>query len=240
MWYTVGMKLLVISDIHGRTEGLEALRGISAESAALVVNGDLTHFGDAEEAERVVTALKEIHHRVLAVPGNCDNDEAAAVMEAEGISIDGRGERLPPADGNGGGKNMLFYGIGGALPGPVSTPNEYSEAELETRLKEKGQAVSGQGDEPGTGLVLVSHQPPHGTVADRVMKLKHVGSRVLRDWMERRGPLLLLTGHIHESRGYEFYGRSCVVNPGPFKDGCYAVVDIGPEEGDVRVALKSV
>ena len=75
-------------------------------------------------------------------------------------------------------------------------------------------------------LVLICHQPPHKTAADKAMKLKHVGSRVLRQWMDAHQPLLVLTGHIHESAGWDCYGQTCILNPGSFKEGKYAEAEI--------------
>ena len=224
------MKLLILSDIHGKTEGLSRLQQAAANADLLVVNGDLTHFGDADDARRVIAELKKLHGTICAVPGNCDDGEVAAVIESEGISIHRRSFVPPAGQGDQAGAGgtddgqLVFYGIGGAMPGPVSTPNEYAEEDLEGYLAEVPSTGAG---EDGT-LLLVCHQPPHKTVADRAMKMKHVGSRVLREWMDRTAPLLLLTGHIHESVGSEWYGETCVVNPGAFKDGRYAEIELTP------------
>jgi Icc-related predicted phosphoesterase len=228
------MKLLVFSDIHGRTEGFSSLADVAAEADAVVVNGDLTHFGGASDARAVIGELKRLHGKLFAVPGNCDNEEVASTISSEGIGIDGLSVRLAAAPGaKGEPEDPLLYGIGGALPGPVSTPNEYSEDELKGLLA----AVP----EPETApLLLVCHQPPHKTVADRAMRVKHVGSRVLREWMEPHAPLLILTGHIHESHGYDWYGETCVVNPGAFKEGRYAEIELDARSRRVEVELKSL
>jgi hypothetical protein len=127
-------------------------------------------------------------------------------------------------------KGLRLYGIGGGLPGPVTTPNEISEEQISAAL----QSVS------GSGLLLVSHQPPAGTVADRAMKVKHVGSKILREWIEANSPLLTVCGHIHESHGFAEYDGSHVLNPGSFKEGRYAVVEVDPDAGSVTAELKKL
>lgn len=58
---------------------------------------------------------------------------------------------------------------------------------------------------------------------------EHVGSAVLRAFIEREQPDLVLCGHIHESRGLDVIGRTQIVNPGPTAAGHYAVVDVNEE-----------
>ncbi|MFO7849127.1 MAG: metallophosphoesterase [Spirochaetia bacterium] len=226
------MRVCVISDIHGKYERLYSLKESAEKADALIVNGDLTHFGDEAEAHKVIAELKKLHPRVYAVPGNCDGESVASVMESEGISIDGGVHTLQPEKGREDSGEATLYGIGGALPGPVPTPNEYSKEELEVRLSEISRVE-------GKPLILVSHQPPQNTIADRVFKIKHVGSRVLRKWMESFEPLLVLTGHIHESRGFRARGKTWVLNPGAFKDGRWAEVEIDITGRKVSAQLRS-
>jgi uncharacterized protein len=83
--------------------------------------------------------------------------------------------------------------------------------------------------------IFCPHAPPHGTACDRLANGEHVGSTVVRAFVEREQPDLVLCGHIHESRGTDTIGRSRIVNPGPVPAGHYAVVDVG--EGGLGVAL---
>ena len=73
-------------------------------------------------------------------------------------------------------------------------------------------------------LILVSHTPPADTVVDRTGSGLHVGSRAVRQFIERVQPDLCLTGHIHEARGTDTLGRTLVVNPGELAAGGYAVI----------------
>jgi hypothetical protein len=215
------MRVLIVSDIHGNYTELKKLAPDAKEADVMIAAGDLTHFGGREDAETVLDSLDGLGLPYAAVPGNCDGEDAAAAITERGVNIEGAEREI---------EGLRLYGIGGGLPGPVTTPNEISEEDITTALSKVD----------GRGLLLVSHQPPAKTVADRAMKVKHVGSTALRDWIETNSPLLTVCGHIHESHGFAEYGGSHVLNPGPFKEGRYAVVDIDPAAGTVTAELKKV
>jgi len=44
--------------------------------------------------------------------------------------------------------------------------------------------------------------------------MEHVGSKAVREVIERYQPLLGLFGHIHESHGFDYLGRTLCLNPG--------------------------
>jgi hypothetical protein len=75
-------------------------------------------------------------------------------------------------------------------------------------------------------LILVSHQPPFGTLNDQVSPLRHVGSTSVRRFIEKHQPLICLTGHIHEGIAIDYIGKSVIVNPGPAAAGNYALVEL--------------
>jgi hypothetical protein len=213
------MKILVVSDIHGNHADIKKLAAESRGVQLMIAAGDLTHFGGREDAETVLDSLDGLGLPYVAVPGNCDNAEAAEAIRDRGVNIEGEEREI---------EGLRLFGIGGGLPGPVSTPNEISEEDISSAL----QGLDGK------GLLLVSHQPPAGTVADRAMKVKHVGSTALKEWIDANTPLLTVSGHIHESHEWAEYAGSYVLNPGAFKEGRYAVVDFDPAQGRVEAELK--
>jgi hypothetical protein len=83
-------------------------------------------------------------------------------------------------------------GLGYSNPTPFDTPGEYSEEELATRLH------AFDGVKP---MIAVCHAPPWGTALDRITNLKHVGSRSMREFIEREQPRFFFCGHIHEAAG---------------------------------------
>jgi len=61
---------------------------------------------------------------------------------------------------------------------------------------------------------------------------KHVGSVAVRKAIEQYQPLLTLHGHIHESEGFHYIGKTLSVNPGSaFEIGLLKafIVDINDE-----------
>jgi Icc-related predicted phosphoesterase len=105
--------------------------------------------------------------------------------------------------------------------------------EIESYLEETGIALdrrakviagadaraAAEGSSATGPTILLSHQPPYGTKCDRVLKLRHVGSRAIRALIEDWQPDLVLCGHIHESIGSDLIGETRVINPGPWRSG---------------------
>lgn len=212
------MLIIGITDIHGVEGGSDYF----AEADLLIIAGDITHFGGRNDARSVLDGLLPPGIPAMAVPGNCDGNEVSACLEERDISVDGVVQRY---DG------FPIYGIGGALPGPASTPRELTEEEFEKRLK----IFEEEGLEGG---IMVSHQPPFKTKLDKAMGFRHVGSRAVRQCIERTRPVLCLTGHIHESSGIDRIGDTLIVNPGPFRHGNYARCRI--EKGEVSCTIERV
>ncbi len=110
---------------------------------------------------------------------------------------------------------------------PWDTPREVEEEVLEEHLE---RAV--QGIEDFTSAIFNMHVPPYDCTLDECPKLDwstdpptpiviagvaqsaSVGSTAVRKVVEKYQPLLMLTGHIHESRGLVKLGRTTVINPG--------------------------
>jgi Icc-related predicted phosphoesterase len=219
------MKLLVLSDIHGKIASLKSIAGELASADAVLVAGDITHFGGKDEMIAILDEIKKYSSSLHAVPGNCDPPGAAAALAESGVGIDRK-----TADVNG----IAVAGIGGSLPCPGSTPNEFGEADFKQSLEREPFSSL----EPGA-FIFVSHQPPFGTKVDKAWIGGHVGSREIRNFIETKKPVLCITGHIHESRGIDAIGETRIVNPGAFKSGNYAKIEM--EGMKVReILLKSV
>jgi len=74
---------------------------------------------------------------------------------------------------------------------------------------------------PPAETLFVLHSPPYGTRCDMIGARLHVGSRAIRAFLEKHGPPLVLSGHIHESprvsaAWQDRVGGTAVVNPGQF------------------------
>lgn len=208
------MKIIVIPDIHGRVDKMKPYFD-KIESADLVIlAGDLTN-GDLETAEMLFEILHKHTDKILTIPGNMDTDAIVDHTETLGYNIH-KTHRI--IDG------VAFVGVGGALP--FAGNYVYSEEELANIM---GQAHDGLDNIP---QILICHQPPINTLNDRLYDGRQVGSKSVRDYIEKHQPLICFTGHIHEAIGIDTIGKTKVCNPGPVWKG-YATAEI--VDGEVKV-----
>jgi hypothetical protein len=207
------MRIAYVVDVHGHVGAVETALRRAGPVDLLLVGGDLTTGGTPEEAASAIEAWRRLAPRVLAVAGNMDSPAIDARLAALGVSLDGRGVVV---DGVG------LFGLSAAPLSPLGTPYELPDDELERRIEAGFAAVQGC---PRT--IFCPHAPPRDTACDRLRDGEHVGSAVVRAFIERAQPDLVLCGHIHEARGRDRLGRTVIVNPGPVSAGHYALVEIG-------------
>jgi hypothetical protein len=160
--------------------------------------------------------LRGANVQVYACPGNDDFfeiDEALAQSElvhlAEGQAFDlDLGFRL--------------LSTGWSNPTPWNTFREEPEEQLARRLDK----LAGLMDDP-TRTLCSLHAPPYGSGLDDAPELDEnlrpkyagqslvpVGSKAVREFIDRHQPALGLFGHIHEARGAQRLGRTLAINPG--------------------------
>lgn len=114
--------------------------------------------------------------------------------------------------------------LGYSTPTPWDSPREITEEEMAGKL----EGLAAQLD-PSRPTIFNVHNPPFDTGTDRAyqltadMRIKTaggeptltpVGSRAVREAIEKVQPVLALHGHIHESRAMSSLGRTKVCNPG--------------------------
>jgi len=125
---------------------------------------------------------------------------------------------------------------------PWKTHRELPEKELQKLIKSKVKSV-----ENFQFSIFNFHCPPHDTKLDIAPSIdndfhyivnpggienKHVGSTAVKQAIEQYQPLLTLHGHIHESEGFHYIGKTLCVNPGSaFEIGLLKafIVDINDE-----------
>lgn len=206
------MKLIAISDLHGRKKGLGQLPACDL----LVVCGDLTHFGGYKEAFEI---LSDLGNKVFAIHGNCDYEDVLRFLEEREISIHEKGREF---------EGYNFGGFGGSTETPFKTPSEFPESEISKGL-EKFKDLE--------NFILMTHVPPRNTRIDRVFYLKHLGSRAVREFIEKEKPILALSGHVHEARGWDRIEKTLLINPGSFQKGFYAEISL---EDEIEFRLKKI
>jgi len=173
-------------------------------------------------------------------PGNDDRFEMDSILKDSEhvINPENRVLEIP------GGYEMITLGY--ANPTPWKSPREVSEE----RLLEMIEHLASQLKKPETSIFNL-HVPPFGTELDKapainsqleyersglgMVKVVYAGSRAVRSSIEKYQPLLGLHGHIHESRGFIWLGRTLCLNPGSdYGEGTLrgALVDL--EDGKLK------
>jgi Icc-related predicted phosphoesterase len=210
-----------MGDIHDDITVLDRIPDL-AQAAGVVISGDLTIKGGVAGAKRVLEAVRGKNPVLLAQIGNMDKAEVDTYLTGEGMNLHATGRVTPQGVG--------FFGCGYSTPTPFGTPSEVGEEQIAAWLETAYQAVA-----HCPKLVLVCHTPPLDTATDLVGGGVHVGSRAVRDFLERVQPAVCLTGHIHESRAVDTIGDTVVINPGPLAGGGYVRIEL--EDGRLGARL---
>jgi Icc-related predicted phosphoesterase len=205
------MRILVFSDIHGDRAALEAL--MERDADLYIAAGDLVSWGRGLDALAPVLARRA--PKVWVLPGNHEHEtEIEAFCARHGLNaLHGRHfER----DG------WRIAGLGHSSPTPFNTPGDYTEEELAERLARFA------GLKP---LILVCHCPPLDTPLDRAAFGRHIGSRAVREFLDREQPAWFACGHVHEAAGtLTRLGATQAVNAG--KGGFLIEVSASGAEGN--------
>lgn len=166
-----------------------------------------------EIAEKIPSDIK-----VVLSPGNDDSREIDVIIKSSKNIIYPIGNVIEISN------NYQMISCEWVNTTPWKTPRECNEEELRVKLEEEFRRVDSY-----ENLICNFHAPPYGTRLDLAPKIDeklrvkvrfgtpdmvHVGSKSVRGVFEKYQPLLGLHGHIHESAGIEYIGRTLCVNPG--------------------------
>lgn len=218
------MYWIAFGDIHESTGVLGSIPGL-ALADGVIITGDLTNRGGREAGERVLDAVAAVNPKILAQPGNMDTDAVHQVLRERGADIHLQVRELAPGLG--------LMGVGFSTPTPFGTPGEVAEQTLGDWLDEVAEEA-----QRFDKLVAVVHEPPRGTVVDRLSNGQHVGSPSVRLFIERVQPDVFISGHIHESMGEDRIGNTPVFNPGMLAGGGFVRIDY--DNGELSAELMSV
>ena len=212
------MKFLILSDIHGELDNLDKLDSRFNEADAVLFGGDFAKFEHEETGKPVLEKLLKKHENIFAVLGNCDNPDFLEEIESADVSVEGS---LAFHEG------IAVCGSGGGTKFTGTTPFEREEDEILSDYAVVDNSSAECGDENGkwSNLVLIMHNPPKETECDKLPNGIHVGSEKLREYIQKRTPFLVVTGHIHESAGISKLGNTTVINPGSLAEGKYGWVE---------------
>lgn len=212
------MKLLVISDLHAVDKNLDLLDDEFKRADAVLFGGDFAECFKPETGLESLKKLCEKHDTIFSVLGNCDPEDFLEVMEENDISIE---KSLVFHEG------LAFCGSGGGEYFTGKTEFERTREELMTDFDIIKTSVEQSGDSSlWKNLILISHNPPKGSIVDRVNDELHPGSPEFTDYINKNQPLAVICGHIHEGRGVEKMGETYVINPGALAEGYYAWLNV--------------
>ncbi len=226
------MQIIAFGDIHMATAVVPGIPGIK-DADLVLLNGDLTNYGGAADAKKVLDDIMRVNTKVLAQFGNLDKGEVNEYLEKLAINLHGQA-RLVQGE-------VCLIGIGGSNFTPFHTPSEMSEKQL----LHLGHQAFHQGLEyialaqplhkRKIPVILLSHVPPSNTRVDTLHNGRHVGSKAIRTIIEQYQPELCITGHIHEAKGYDRIDATPVYNHGMLRQGGW--VRIALQQSELTVAL---
>jgi hypothetical protein len=214
------MRILAIADAHGNYGRIPDILEKAGEIDLVLIAGDLTNFGPDEKA---LSLFDMFDVPVLAVPGNCDLPTLTETLNgSKAVNLHNRVWRK---------ENVAFAGFGGSNPTPFCTPFEIEEQEIGEAL----DRLVGEAEENSDYVVLLTHAPPYGTL-DRV-ETGNVGCRAVAGMLGRVD--LIVSGHIHEDRGFMEVEGTTVINTGMASGGSAAVIELDAQgkKTDVRMIL---
>lgn len=202
---------IAFGDIHDRIDALDGIAELGRASAVLIT-GDLTNLGGRNKAEDVLSAVASRNPQLYAQIGNMDTPAVDRLLTEKNINVHAQVTDL--------GDGVALAAVGYSTPTPFGTPSEVSEVQIGQWVHDVLEAAAGYRQ-----VILMVHNPPRAEVIDRIGSGMHVGSPGVRLQIEKYQPAVVLTGHIHESRGEEWIGRSHVLNPGDFARGGYVRIE---------------
>src|ERR1700716_1029065 len=179
--------------------------------------------------------LKGSGVRIFVCPGNDDEMEVDEVVRQSSMVELGEG-RLVEIDG------FTMISTGWANPTPWNTHREESEEKLAERIDAMAKQV------PDVSRAIFNLHPPpfqsgldEAPAIDSDLKLMHggralrpVGSKGVREAIDKHQPVLSLHGHVHESKGAVKLGKTLSINPGSsYEEGVLmaAIVNLDAKKG---------
>ncbi|MBN2042580.1 MAG: metallophosphoesterase [Candidatus Aenigmarchaeota archaeon] len=221
--------ILYATDIHGDKEMIDRLVDMGKHEGidAVIIGGDISPGFDVFRQRMFaefylvpkLSELKEYGTEVFVQMGNDDFGVNMDILhEAE------KAGKLKVT-------HMKRHSLGSFSIVGYSCVNPYpfifkewerKESEIKKDLEELKK-----GTDP-RNTIFVFHAPPHNTKLDVMYTKENMGSKSIREFIEKEQPLLTLHGHIHESPEitgtiHDRIGDTLAVNPGR---GRIALIDL--------------
>jgi Icc-related predicted phosphoesterase len=199
--------IIAFSDLHSSQRFFEIFKKEfeKEKDKVFLFAGDLIDLTKLSDEIFSFLEVLSKNNQVFAIPGNCDRSFVDKKLEELGINVDKKRKEIK-------GKELNVVGFGGSLKTPFSTPNERKEEDFYSIF----ELVDSK-------TILLSHIPPFG-IFDEVGN-EHIGSKVLREIIEKKNPYMLVCGHVHETSGVKKIKNTIVVKLPPAKFGFLAKIN---------------
>ena len=247
------VRIAAAGDVHCNEENRQAVAAAFARIApdvdAILLAGDLTTYGEPEQASVLAEACEGLAVPVVAVLGNHDwhgdrVGELVGVLEAAGVAVLDRSWTVLECGGN----RVGVVGTKGFVGGfPDSTLTDFGEplmravyAETTAEVEALEQGLEAVADCP-LRIVLLHYAPTSSTIEGEPPGIwAFLGSdRLARPIAEHR-PDLVLHGHGHAGTFEGFIGAIPVHNVSvPVIGRDFWVFELGETEGDVSLDERS-
>jgi Icc-related predicted phosphoesterase len=203
------MKIAAVGDVHFAEGARGTLRphleDLHERADVLLIAGDLTRIGLAEEAEVLADELAGLDIPIVAILGNHDyhsgeEKDIIDVMEGAGVEmLDAENHVIPTAQG------MLgitgVKGFGGGFAGANGT--EFGEPEMKAFVRHTRDAADRLADllerlDADHKVALLHYSPIEETLkGERLEIFPFLGSCLLAEAIDRAKPDLAIHGHAH-------------------------------------------
>jgi Icc-related predicted phosphoesterase len=223
------MRLLFVADLHYSLKQFDWLLTHAGEFDAAAIGGDLLDLSSVLDADVQIAIVEKYLGRLrqrgtlMVSSGNHDGDSRNAANEsvAEWIRA-AHAERLH-VDGDSFDLGDTRITVCPWWDGP------FSQVELQAQLEREAGQRNGR-------WLWIHHAPPEGARTSWTGR-KFAGDEVLRAWIDRFEPDMVLSGHVHNAPFYEAgswidrIGRTWVFNPGR---------QLGPEPTSITLDLTAM
>ncbi len=82
--------------------------------------------------------------------------------------------------------------------------------------------------------IVLAHDIPYGIfdIAELgPFKGRHIGDRIILEFLQKYQPLIYICGHMHEYQGLKYLNKTMVINPGAAQFGRFAVLELDNDKG---------
>jgi Icc-related predicted phosphoesterase len=203
------IRVAAVGDVHAGIDSAGSLRPgwdrLGDEADCLLLAGDLTKGGEAEEAAVLAGELDGLGLPVIAVLGNHDHhagdpDAVRGMLVDAGVTVlEGEAARVELDGGTLG--VVGAKGFGGGFEGAMAT--EFGEEEMKAfvrHTRERAEAIdrSLEDLEADVRIVLLHYAPVRGTLSGEPAEIfPFLGSYLLAEPCDRAGVDLIVHGHAH-------------------------------------------